>query len=206
MNWDHNDYNNLSKEAKEMFFEFNAPARLKVGETIVRRYTLSFTNDNWFLPEGNELLAKSEKGVNIKLTYIKQKANRIGGITRKGLYEDDRGIYKDPKGNKRNDIFIKSGFGFKIVDDLQEEINFLTPLCLKAAPTPRTIVVPIVEDIVIEKATTKEGKDLTDEDKKAIYTRWKEAGAAYSRKEFAEKEGLSDYMIRKIIKDYDLPS
>lgn len=188
-----NEYNQLESDVKDMFKEFHAPQRLKQNEALVRRYIPFYMEHNktFRLPKGNELLQESAEGVKVRLTYITMPVKHVNELVAFTRYEDNRGIYVDELGKAHADIVFQSGKYFKVVKDLEKEIEFLSGIVSKPAISPRALVDNNPE--VVEE-TEDDSNDAE------LYSDYMENKQKYSKKEYAKLKGISVYKLNQIIK------
>ncbi len=205
-------YNELDKDSKELFSQAHAPNKMRVGESLVRRYRALYNGHlkAWTMPTSLELnhynpvvdsLTGEESKVYKNFRYMAFNRNSLHWIEeQKKAGEklgDNRGQYKDMNGVVHKDVYKQGNFFFKIVTDLNEEIEFLSTLFIKAE-VPKVAVVE-------KQEPKKEVKEVeVSADSKEIYTKWVEDDRKSSKKEFAKANGISTHILNKIIKENEL--
>lgn len=197
-----NEYNQLDNESKQLFKAFHAPARLKQNEALVRRYNPFYMEHNktFRLPKGNELLLESAEGIKTRMCYIVIPVKAANELTAISRYQDDRGLYVDELGKVHKDILFQSGKYFKLVSDLDQELEFVRGLVSKPTISPSArMTAKEVETAIVEesKETIEVGKI------KQLYSENKQK---YSKKEFLaylkdeHQIEITKYRLDKILK------
>lgn len=207
------DYNSLDKDSKALFLEAHAPKTLRVGEVLVRKYRAFYNSHlkTWIMPSLEELNhynpvidALTGKEIKVYKNFRYQALNRssmhwIEQQVKAGVkLGDNRGQYKDINGNVHSDVYKQGNFFFKVVKDLQAEIEFLSTLFIKAeAPE-----IAVIKDDAKEAEPVKAAQPVeVSEDSKTIYIQWEKDKLKFSKKEFAKEHGISTHILNKIIKE-----
>ena len=209
----HKQYNELDKDSKELFLQAHGPKTMRVGEVLVRRYRALY-NDHlkaWVMPDLSELnhynpvinaLTGDEDKVYKNFRYMAFNRASIHWIEEQkkaGIkVGDNRGQYKDLNGVLHSDVYKQGNFFFKIARYLQEEVDFLATLFIKAE-APKAAIVHPVEEV---KEEVKEV--VISADSKATYDQWMKDKQKYSKKEFAKEHDISTHILNKIIKQNEL--
>ncbi len=200
------DYNNLDKEQKDLFKQAHAPNSLKVGEVLVRKFTAKYNEHAkvWLMPSLEEMnhynpITNPVTGEEYKV----YKNFRYQNLNRKTLHwmdeqkkageklGDNRGQYRDINGVVHRDVYKQGNFFLKIVTDLNEELELLSKLFIKAV-APEVAKVKEVKKEVVKEVSQKD---------KDIYSKWLESTPRLSKKEFAKQQGISTHILNRIIKD-----
>ena len=201
------EYNSLPKEDKKLFEQAHAPSKLAVNEVLMARFRAKYLQGakTWAMPSLEEmghlsLISTGNKEVKVlkNLQYVAMNRNSLAimeGQRQTGeTLGDNRGQYKDVNGVVHRDIYKQGNFFFKKVVNLDDEIELLSKIFVKAEAPQISIVKPVeVEKTEVEKPI--------DKDEKEIYDKWLEATPRLSKKEYAKEAGVSLHILNRIIKD-----